>query len=185
MDTGNVNFLNLFDIADRQEMRQTHEEIESLIMLMGGNSKAYRRERRQQSRAIVAEIYSAPRVTRMAARRTKYGLEPGLALDLSVLDENSEPWDFDIKEKRDKAELLLDQQRPLLLVGSPMCTAFSRLLALSESKRDPVVVARLYTQAMVHLEFVCRLYRKQRERGLYFLHGHPATAKSWDEKCIL
>ena len=66
-----------------------------------------------------------------------------------------------------------------------MCTAFSRLLALSEAKRDPVVVARLYAQAMVHLEFVCRLYRKQRERGLYFLHEHPATAKSWDEKCIV
>ena len=66
-----------------------------------------------------------------------------------------------------------------------MCTAFSRLLALSESKRDPEVVKKLYAKAMVHLEFVCRLYRKQVERGLYFLHEHPAAAKSWDETCVL
>ena len=126
---------------------------------------------------MVSEIYSFPRVRRMVVWRAKYGLTPGLALDLSVLDENAELWDFDLQEKRDKAECLFDEQRPPLLVGSPMCTAFSRLLALSEANRDPIVVQKLYAQAMVHLEFVCRLYRKQLERGLYFLLRTPSDGE--------
>ena len=83
-----ADFLRSFRLPDRAEMRETHENIANTILLIGGDRSAYRRERRQQARAIVSEIYSAPRVTSMAARRPKYGLTPGLALDLSVLDDD-------------------------------------------------------------------------------------------------
>ena len=50
---------------------------------------------------------------------------PGFALDLTVVDpEDGSPWDFCKKEKRDKARKMQREQRPILLIGSPMCTAF-------------------------------------------------------------
>ncbi len=48
-----------------------------------------------------------------------------MSLDLTGCDEQGKPWDFNLKEQRDKAEKILDEQRPLLLIGTPMCTAFS------------------------------------------------------------
>ena len=45
-----------------------------------------------------------------------------MALDLIVLDENGEPWDFSRLSMRIKVEKLLDEQKPTLLVGTPMCT---------------------------------------------------------------
>ena len=37
---------------------------------------------------------------------------------------------------------------------------------------------------MIHLEFMCQLYRDQLEAGRYFLHEHTADASSWQERCI-
>ena len=120
----------------------------------------------------------------MAARKAKYGCIPGLALDLTTTDDNGEPWDFSQQHMRDKADKLIDLERPMFLIGSPMCTAFSRLLAISASKRNPAEVKLQYERAMIHLEFCCRLYQRQVDRGLYFLHEHPAYATSWDESCM-
>ena len=39
----------------------------------------------------VIEVYSPPRVTSLAHR---FGLRPGMALDLTTVDENGLPWDF-------------------------------------------------------------------------------------------
>ena len=38
---------------------------------------------------------------------------------------------------------------------------------------------------MVHLDFVCELYKEQVDNGRYFLHEHPERAGSWDETCII
>ena len=46
----------------------------------------------------------------MARRLPKYGLGPGLALDLPVNDESGRPYDFGDKRQREKAELMLDAQ---------------------------------------------------------------------------
>ena len=51
-----IDFLHLFDLADRNEMRRTHEEIMATIDMLGGSVKSYRRERRARARAIVSEI---------------------------------------------------------------------------------------------------------------------------------
>ena len=37
---------------------------------------------------------------------------------------------------------------------------------------------------MVHLEFVCQLYRDQVNAERYFVHEHPDSATSWQERCI-
>ena len=59
----------------------------------------------------------------MLKRMTKHGLTPGLAMDLTTNDpDDGKPWDFDVKDKRDKALRLQRGQKPLFTNGSPMCT---------------------------------------------------------------
>ena len=55
------------------------------------------------------------------------GLIPGLSLDLTENDVDGQPWDFNIKEKRDKAKRLISEKKALLVIGSPMCSAFSQI----------------------------------------------------------
>ena len=52
---------------------------------------------------------------------------------------------------RAKAERLLDAQAPTLLVGSPMCTAFSTWQVISNKKRDKGVVEAEKKAGLVHL----------------------------------
>ena len=106
------------------------------IQALGGDGQAYKRERARAAKAIVAEVYSPPRVTAAARRLPRYGLEPGLALDIAVDDETGRPYDFNRREQRQKAEAKIDARRPLLLIGSPMCTAFSAIQAINRERRD-------------------------------------------------
>ena len=159
-------------------------EILSLVEKLGGSTKRYRRDRTRQLRAIVSEIYSPPRVAAAAKMLPNLEMIPGCSLDLTTVDSDGIPWDFDLPERRAAALKLIKQQKPMLLVGSPMCTAFCRLLKLSEHKRDPEDVKRQYVKAMVHLQFVCTLYELQISEGRYFLHEHPDSAVSWSETCI-
>ena len=64
-----------------------------------------------------------------------------------------------------------------------MCTAFCAFQHIN-ALRDPAAAKRKRLQAIVHLEFCCRLYQYQSEGGRYFLHEHPASASSWREECI-
>ena len=70
-------------------------------------------------------MYVPPRISDLACQLPRYGCAPGLALNLTVLDENGEAWDFSLKRMWDKAEKLIATQQRTLLVSSPMCIAFS------------------------------------------------------------
>ena len=120
----------------------------------------------------VAEIYSPPRVTSEAA---KWGFRQGLAMDLTI------GWDFRQAEDRRKAWEYVDQAKPTLLIGSPMCTMFSQLQNLTgwSAAKDAQCL-----EAVEHIEFVVKLYKKQLAEGRYFLHEHPETASSWSLRCI-
>ena len=67
-----------------------------------------------------------------------------------------------------------------------MCTKFCFWQALNDARyeKDPAEVERERLRAVVHLEFVCELYREQMAAGRYFLHELPTSASSWDEACI-
>ena len=65
---------------------------------------------------------------------------PGTVFDLTGTDELGNPWDFSIPEQRRKAELRIEQEKPALLVGSPMCTPFSNIQNPNKAKRDPAVI---------------------------------------------
>ena len=108
-----------------------------VVASLGGDARALRRERAEKTRAIIAEFYSLPRISALAKELPSYGIAPGLALDLTVPDENGEPWDFSRPSMRAKPEELLDLQKPTVLVGTPMCTAFSSWQFITDKKRDP------------------------------------------------
>ena len=74
---------------------------------------------------MVSEIYSPPRVAAAAKLFPELKIIPGFALDLTVADSDSRLWDFDDVVMRDRARKRLLSERPMLLVGFPMCTAFS------------------------------------------------------------
>ena len=101
------------------------DEYLNLIGMLGTHTGAFKRETRKAFNRTVSEIYSPPRVTRMASLLPSLKLLPGYAFDITQNDpDDGMPWDFDIAEKRAKAQRLLNEQRPLFLVGSPMCTAW-------------------------------------------------------------
>ena len=158
-------------------------EILQLVEHLGGSREKYSRKQHQANQSVT-EVYSPPRVTEWAKRLPSYGIVPGLALDITTRDDDGVPWDFDIAERRQTARRLIAEQKPLFLVGSPMCTAFSTWQRLNATRRDPKTVQKEYIKAMVHLEFVCQLYRDQVAAGRYFLHEQPASNSSWHERCI-
>ena len=124
----------------------------------------------------VAEIYSPERFTERAAN---FGLRPGFAVDLQT------GWDLLLPEHVEALDVLVENEDPFMLTGSPPCDQFSALLAISKSKRDPKVVEANLAKGRHHLETAVRFYRNQMRRGRYFLHEHPKSAKSWQEPCMV
>ena len=86
---------------------------------------------------------------------------------------------------RQKFSEKIKQEKPTLVVGSPLCTAFSTWQYLNNAKADPEKVARAWAAAMVHLNFSCEIYQIQIDEGRYFLHEHPAKATSWRQRCAV
>ena len=46
--------------------------------------------------------------------------------------------------------------------------------------RDADIAAKI-ADAMTHLRFACKLYKRQVQKGRFFLHERPHTASSWNE----
>ncbi len=160
------------------------DEYLNLLATLGTQHGAFKRETRKAYNRIVSEIYSPPRVTRMASMLPSLKVLPGYAFDITTNDpEDNEPWDFDLATKREKARRLLREQQPLFLVGSPMCTAWCTWQRLNRLRRDPETCKRERIKAQLHLDFVMQLYKEQIEAGRFFLHEHPSGAGSWEETC--
>jgi hypothetical protein len=117
----------------------------------------------------VAEVFSPERVTTQAR---KMGLVPGLAMDLQT------GWDFRLERHKEAARRYVDEVKPMLVIGSPMCKMFSTLQNLFKHKRDDAWHQR-YLEAEVHSKFVVELYKMQLKGGRLFLHEHPHGASSW------
>ena len=170
---------------DVKEFIAAHdEEICKLIRELGGTQRSYARERAGAIKAMVAEIYSPPRVTSCAKLLPGYKVIPGFALDLTTTNCKGEAWDFNDPAKRKEARHLVMKEKQLLLALSPMCTAFSRWQNLNAHKRDKELIEREWSQAMVHLKFACELMELQRSAGRYFLCEHPLATSSWNQACV-
>ena len=110
----------------------------------------------------------------MLNRMANHGLTPGPALDLTADDPaDGKRWGFDVEAKRYKALRLQMDQKPLFIIGSPMCTRWCSWQHINDKIRDPKIVEREKKKALVHFEFMTGMYRGQIEGGRFFLHEHP------------
>jgi len=170
--------------TDIGSLEPTAEDFISELLLnqMGGAGRQYRREARGAARKIVSEVYSPPRVTKLLKEQRSRHLMPGFAFDITVADpEDGTPWDFSRESKRRKARAMLREQRPYVLIGSPMCTHFCTWQALNAAKaQDVTAMRRARAAAIVHMNFVAELYQEQMQGDRYFLHEHPMWATSWE-----
>ena len=125
----------------------------------------------------ITEIFSPERV---AAEAKRFGLTAGLSMDLTT------GWDFRVTADRQRAKHYVRTKKPLLVIGSPVCTPLSRLQALNwgRSKKTHQKLTRDLEEATQHMEFVAEIYNMQDEAGRYYLHGNPAQATSWQLACI-
>ena len=146
----------------------------------GGESGA--KESKDVGNVDVSEVFSPPRVADMAM---KMGLTAGTSFDITTVDEHGEPWDFNIPRMRHKARMKIQEERPELLIGSPVCTMWSQMMNINKDRMDPLEYKERLNQARTHLKFVCELYIMQHEAGRYYLHEHPQGASSWKEQCII
>ena len=100
-------------------------------------------------------------------------------MDLTSCDETGKPWNFDLPEQREKCKRKLRSEKPWLLIGSPMCTAFSILQGLNRKRMGEAKWRALWDHGMRHLLFAIELYDEQLAAGRYVLHEHPMSASSW------
>ena len=108
------------------------------------------------------------------------------ALDLRTCMDDGTPWDFNNPEHRRRARHLVETLRPTWLIGSPPCTAYTRLnWNWNYPKMDPQTVQAKIEEGRRHLHFIIGLYHLQLEQGRHFLHEHPAGAKSWDDEWMV
>jgi len=160
--------------TDTQESPETRMSgVESTVEDDEGEQKMLMKIMSQVIRGVdISEIYSPERI---AAEARKFGLIAGLSMDLLT------GWDFEKKEDRSKAEEHQEKEKPLLLVGSPMCTMFSKLQRLSawtDEKEEKLM------KSIRHIQWCCEMYRRQMQDGRVFLHEHPEGATSWQLPCM-
>ena len=129
----------------------------------------------------VAELYSPPRIAEMTSN---IGLRVGWSMDITTQDSDGRPWDFNIPEMRNRAARRVLTDRPLLLIGSPMCTIHSMMNNINHSRMPAEMVQERFAYARKHSKFAASLYKLQVQGGRYFLHEHPESASSWQEQCI-
>ena len=104
----------------------------------------------------------------------KLGITPGFALDLTVNDEDGQPWDFTKEDKKIRAMELAIETEPDLITGSPPCTDFSPWQRLNKAmSSNPEKYVQSKEKAVEHLKFTCDVYKLQHRNGRLFLHEHP------------
>ena len=90
-------------------------------------------------------------------------------------------WDLGLEADQVKAQKRLSDEKPHLLILSPMCLAFSQLQPLNTK---PDRLAELLEQGRRHLEFACSLAESHVERGGRVLFEHLWATTSWNEPCL-
>ena len=120
-----------------------------------------------------AEVYSPPRVTKLASDMR---LKSAWALDLITIDPlDGKPLNFNVKAMRDRAVKLLDRDRLLLLIACPICGPFASINTNYDKVDSQDVKDTL--EAAMRIRIGTGL--KQCRAGRLFMHEHPTSASSW------
>ena len=138
-----------------------------------------------RSRIKVLEDFITPFLMAIFLSATHMIHQKLWSLDLTTQDEDGRYWDFTEPEMRNRAARKVLQDKPVLFIGSPMCTVYSTMNHINHAKMPRELVNQRFREARKHLEFCVKLYNLQWEAGRYFLHEHPEGASSWQEHCIL
>ena len=129
----------------------------------------------------VDEFYS---VVRIAPRTLGKYVKKSMSFDIAHEDKEGKKWDFTLAATRQKARQHVKENKPLFIIGSPPCDQWSKMQNLNTGKRDPDEVHRKLVEARIHLDFCAELYQMQIDGGRYYVHEHPTSATSWNEKSI-
>ena len=82
----------------------------------------------------VAGAYSPPRVTQMAQ---EMGLRVGWGLELTTNDSDGPALEFRSTEMRGRAARRVLRDKPLMLIGSPMCTVYGSTNHINHARMGP------------------------------------------------
>lgn len=94
---------------------------------------------------------------------------PGLALDLTTVDPDGRtPLDFNYSEKAQKAKRIIQEKKALLLIGSPMCAAFSQLQNLNFAKMSKEDVDKVLEHGKRHFSILHRIVLDTDQSGIVF-----------------
>ncbi len=122
---------SLAAVRSRSDVQQILKELDAKKEFALPKNRRQRRTAARDRTNDVSEVYSPPRVSETAG---EMGLRPGWALDLTTTDpDDGRPWDFNEPEKRKKAMDKVKNDRPFMLIASPMCGPLSALQALFNS----------------------------------------------------
>ena len=110
----------------------TADKVRKSLRILPTQNKSWNDDAKKMNKALteegfsrsIIEAYSPKRVTGMGELM---GLLPGMSLDLTQLDVDGQPWNFNCPEKRREAERMIREKNALLLIGSLMCAAFSQI----------------------------------------------------------
>ena len=74
-------------------------------------------------------------------------------------------------DDRRRARKEIEKEKPYVVVGSPLCTAFANFNDnVNYPKMDPREVMRRKTEARTLLDFAVEIYELQMKAGRHFLH---------------
>ena len=97
-------------------------------------------------------------------------------------------WNPEEDQDQHRARRWIQQMKPKLLIGSPVCTFFGTVSTLNWDAMDQPTARKCWQSAIRALNFAISLYEEQVRCGRLFLHEHPTCASSWDQhrmRCLL
>ena len=163
MDVNVVSEVNIIIADDSLHVAQ-------LIHSLGGCNRRYQRRRKKASRAMLAELYSPPRITAGATQLLHLGCIPGVAFDLTIVDEHGKPCGLDDADQRQRAWSIFAKEKLARVIGTSMCRAFSAWQRINNQYCDPKAISREYARALVHFHLCKQICQHQVDNGRYFLH---------------
>ena len=169
-------------ILEKHDVKQILKDIEKLAEFKMPNHRQRRTLRQNGYGKDVAEVYSPPRVTKVASSMK---IRPAFALDLTQVDpEDGLPWDFSVEAKRRRCKEKIEADKPLMTIVCPMCGPFSLLMTWNYARKSKEETTAMLKAAMEHLKFALEICVMQYEAGRLFLFEHPVGARSWGTEMV-
>ncbi len=175
--------MNLLEkVRGRRDVQQIISELEEMPKFRMRECRRERKAMRAAGANDISEIYSPPR---MAKAASALGLKGGWSLDLTTTDDDGSKWDFRNESMRKRAMQKVMQDKPYLLIMSPMCGPFSELQQVFNYPGKPKEeVKKKLEDGLEHINFCIKLCIEQYKQGRAFMMEHPAGASTWSTEMV-